>query len=428
MPAQVILQPRPYASLPGKLLLLPLLPIQEPSKDLPSEIWTEILLYSLVSEVPGSTSWCWSLLSVCKTFRDIALPLIYSRVQISETHSLEKLYGRLQTADQKWDSIRRIPYSTPGRWVQTMDFSGLRFTGQRQALLLDSVLTSLFPLVPLLSELHINPSFVLSRRVLFSLCDRDGATNLRTLTGLTYVSPPSSRPEDDPFVQLLQCVPNLEQFELVGQGLEPVDYEWITPVEPPSMEYFRPLNLPKLRVLSLLSMHSSPLMLALLHSPLPALRKLTLTPYDDIPYPASLTSALITAHGHSLTSLLLFTLKSWPTRLRPSPDNLFSIAPKLRHLSLENPLPNLTLNEPHHLQILSIPRPRPEVWRALDRLFKYLPHLHVIRARDVKWIRTGISTVALSAGVQGEMREWKRRLARRHIRLLDGDWNEDSTA
>jgi hypothetical protein len=350
---------------------------------------------------------------------------VYSKIQLTAVPSLEKFYHRLHTAEQKWDSIRRIPYSTPGRWVQVLDLSELAWTGQFQALCLDSILTSLLPLIPFLAELYINPSFVLSRRALHSLADREGAANLRVLGGLTYLAHLSSAPDEDPFIQLLRCCPNLEQLDIVGQGLEPVDHEWLPPVELFPMAHFRPLKLPRLRVLSLLSMNSSHLMHALLYTPLPSLRKLTLTPYNDLPYPNSLASALITMHGASLGSLVLFTPKAWPTRLRPTPDDLFIVAPKLRHLSLENPLPNLILSEPHNLRILSIPRPKSDYWRILERLFSNLPNLSVIRARDVRWLRKGISSMAQDTGVQGEMREWRRRLARRRIRLLDADWKED---
>lgn len=338
---------------------------------------------------------------------------------------LEKFYDRLYTADQKWDSIRRIPFSTPGRWVQVLDLSELVWTGQLQALHLDSALTAIFPLIPFVSELYINPSFVLSRRALHSLAHRDGAVNLRVLGGLTYFAPPSSDPDEDPFVELLRCCSGLEQLDIIGRGLEPMDHEWFPQAELFDMKHFIPLELAKLQVLTLLSMPTSPLMLALLYTPLPSLRKLTLTPYNDLPYPNSLSSALINAYGQSLTSLLLFTPKSWPTRLRPSPDDLFIVAPKLRHLSLENPLPDLILPEPHNLRILSIPRPRSEYWRILEKLFSKLPQLVVVRARDIRWLRKGISSMAQDTGVQGEMREWRRRLARRRIRLLDADWKED---
>lgn len=264
---------------------------------------------------------------------------------------------------------------------------------------------------------------------MYALSDRHGSANLHVVTGLTYLSPPTPFPADDPFVRLLQACPNLEEFQLVGQGLDPLDHDWDDlVVELPPMEDFQPLNLPKLRIVSLLNMHASPLMLALLHSTLPSLQKLTLTPYDDLPHPIALVSSLIMAHGPSLSYLELFTPKSWPTRLRPSPQNLFALAPNLRHLSLENPLPDLVIDAPHNLEILSIPRPRADFWRILERLFPQLPKLAVLRAREVKWLRKGISSMAENTGVQGEMREWKRRLARRGIKMLDMDWNEESLA
>jgi len=89
-------------------------------------------------------------------------------------------------------------------------------------------------------------------------------------------------------------------------------------------------------------------------------------------------------------------------------------------------LPNLTLTEDHHLKTLSIPRPKGDFWPVLERLLSHLPDLAVVRARDVRWVRQGISARAQEAGVQGEMKEWQRRLARRHIRVVDADWRSDS--
>ncbi|KDR85596.1 hypothetical protein GALMADRAFT_53571 [Galerina marginata CBS 339.88] len=421
----ILLHPRPYAKFAGALLLLPLLPQPKPLKPLPSEIWTEILAFAFASPSACERAWPWSFLTICKSFCEIALPLLYASPRLPNIKSLETFYNRLHNADQKWDSIRRIPYSTPGRWVQSLDLSDMEFEGQAQALLLDSLLSQLFPLTPFLSTLSINPSFVLSRRALSSLAQRDGATNLRSLSGLSYIPPPTSVLDEDPFVQLLRQCPNLEVLVIIGQGLDPTELEFnFGGIDLPSLTMFAPLSLPNLRILSLLSMHSSPLMLALLRSPLPGLRKFTVTPYSDIPYPASLVSEFITTHGAALTSLLLFTPKSWPTRLRPSPTNLLTCAPSLNHLSLESPLPSLSLTEKHGLTILSIPRPTSDFWRVLEHLFPHLPNLSVLRARDVRWLRKGISSMAQEAGVQGEMREWKRRLDRRRIRLLDSDWNE----
>lgn len=357
-------------------------------------------------------------------WKEIVQPLLYQSVAFTSTNQFEKFFKRLHAADQKWDSIRRIPFSTPGRWVQCLNLSEVPFESQAQALRLDGMLTQIFPLIPFLSSFDINPSFVLSRRALTSLAQRDGSTNIRSLAGLSYLSPSTSIVDEDPFVQILRACPNLEEFIVVGQGLDPteLEFDFSGSVDLPSLVAFKPLDLPKLRLISLLSMHSSPLMQALLSSPLPALRKLELTPYDDIPYPASLSTEFIIAHGKTLNSLQLMTPKSWPTRLRPSPQNILEYAPTLNHLSLEAPLPNLRLKEAHPLKILSIARPTPDFWRVLEGILPNLPNLAVIRTRDVKWLRKGVSLMAHGAGVQGEMKEWKRRLERRKIHLLDTDW------
>ncbi|KAF9556402.1 hypothetical protein CPC08DRAFT_93941 [Agrocybe pediades] len=426
----VLLRPRPYETSSGALLLLPLLPQPEPLKPLPSEIWANIFMFSLASSSNDKRSkpWAWALLTICKAFHEIILPQLYSSIHITSLGTLQGFYDKLHVSDQKWDSIRRIPYSTPGRWVQILDLSDLLFESQTQALMLDSLLTQLFPLIPSLTALSMNPSLILSRRALSALGQRDGAVNLRSLTGLCYISPLSNIPDDDPFVQLFRNTPNLTTLVIAGRGLDPFELEfgYGDTFTLPDLTNFRPLLLPKLQTLSLLSMHFSPLMLALLKSELPNLRKLTVTPYDDIQYPASLSSAFIAQHSAHLTSLLLFTPKSWPTRLHPSPTEILAKAPNLNHLSLENPLPSLVLTEKHSLRILSIPRPIDSFWRIFERLLPYLPNLVALHIRDVRWLRKGVSSMAQGAGVQGEMREWKRRLDRRRIRLFDADWKEDA--
>jgi len=50
--------------------------------------------------------------------------------------------------------------------------------------------------------------------------------------------------------------------------------------------------------------------------------------------------------------------------------------------------------------------------------------LHVVRAREVKKLKKGLSSRAQEAGVQGEAKVWRMRLLRRGIRVLDADWNE----
>ncbi|KAJ7665105.1 hypothetical protein DFH06DRAFT_1041290 [Mycena polygramma] len=416
MTSTILLRPRPYAQYAGSFFLVALLPPQKPIPALPSEIWSEIFEFVATIQQP-----LWSVLTVCKLFKEIALPLVYAHVALTRINALENFVNRLHFADQRWDSIRRIPFSTPGRWVQKLDLSRVEFAGQSQAVLLDSLLVKLFPLVPFLARFYINPSFVLSRRAMEALGNRQGAVNIRALEGIVC-----SPPMEESLVQLLRCCPGLEELELIGRGLDPAELDFSSQNTEISLpESFVPLNLPCLRTLTILSVYSSALLLSLLHSPLPSLRKLTITPYDDLP--TAISSQFIATHGASLRSLLLFTPKSWPTRLYPSPHTLLCTSPTLRHLSLERPLPShftLPAENTHPLVILSVPRPDPDFWFVLERLLPRLPALRVVRARDVKWLRKGMGLSAQATGVQGELREWRRRLLRKGVRVLDAEWNE----
>ncbi|KAG1825679.1 uncharacterized protein BJ212DRAFT_1315491 [Suillus subaureus] len=371
---------------------------------------------------------------------EVAIPLLYSSVCLHSENSLQKFTAHLHSADQMWDSIRRIPYSTPGRWVQVLDLSEFLVELDSSACYaINALLTQLFPLLPSLAKLTLYSGFLLSRRALASLTHRDGSSNIRALGGI-YYDPfiySAVATGEDPFVQLLRVCVNLELLEVTGVGLDDTDLEShfdnTENLKTPHM--VAPLYLPHLRSLTLLSMPSSLLMHALLHTPLPRLRTLSLTPYDDIPFPASLSSLFLEKHGQYLHAIFLFTPKSWPTRYHSSPITILHTSPRLRHLSLEYPLPALTIasqtpltdaSSPfiHPLQILSIPRPNSDFWVTLERLLPFLPSLQIIRTRDVRWLRRGMTFRAQETGVQGEMREWNRRLTRRGIRLLDSNWKE----
>ncbi|KAJ7664947.1 hypothetical protein B0H17DRAFT_1162725 [Mycena rosella] len=397
----ILLRPRPYAQCAGSFFLVSLLPPPKPVPALPSEIWSEIFE---AAAVQAGFPALWSLLTVCKLFKELALPLLYARVEMSKIPTLERFAERLHSADQRWDSLCRIPWSTPGRWVQSLDLSRVEFVGRSQALLLDSLLVQLFPVV------HFLHGY------------RREAVNIRALEGISYI-PSDYSVTEEPLTQLLRCCPNLEELEIIGQGLDPA--EMLSSISHWLPASFIPLNLPHLQTLAILSVYSSPLLLSLLRSPLPALRKLTITPFEEVP--AAISSLFIATHGASLRSLLLFTPKSWPTRLHPSPQTLLCTSPALRHLSLEKPLPSQLALPPdgsHPLKILSVPRPDPQFWVVLERLLRGLPELCAVRVRDVRWLRKGMGLRAQEAGVQGEMREWRRRLLRRGIRVLDAEWKE----
>jgi len=292
----------------------------------------------------------------------------------------------------------------------------------------------------------------LSRRALGAMTFRDGTQHLRILKGIKVPAASATRDYDgavldvdnDPLVQLVRHSVRLEELEVIGPGVDPVDVDFAAQVmdttrlledeHPPKA----PLKLEKLENLTILSTHSSPLLFALLFTNLPSLRRLTVTPYDDIPYPASLVSRFIQVHGQTLRSLYLFTPRGfWPTDSHPSPRDLLIHCPSLRHLSLEFPLPRLILplreydhvrqqqqQQQHPLQVLSIPRPKSEYLVVIESMVPALENMRVVRIRDVRWLRKGMTPRALEAGIQGEMREWRRRLSNKGIAVLDADGND----
>ncbi|KAI0639834.1 hypothetical protein C8Q77DRAFT_1185610 [Trametes polyzona] len=428
-PQAVWLKPRPLARSPSTFLLLPLLPSRPTLKPLPPEVWAEILQNAFALYSPNGSAddadvaaLRTGLLLISKDIHTVALPLFYAHIHVPSLRVLEKLTARLHAADQQWDSIRRIPYSAPGRWIQTLDLSALRLTSPEDALRLDGLLNRISGLVPFMMNLVVSPQLGLSRRALSHLTDRDGASNLRVLRGIQLRT--TLRTEEDAFVRLLRACTRLEELDVCGTGVDMAELLTAPDDAFPPPPHFQPLYLPFLRRLSVLSMPTSPTLYALLHSPLPALRHLTLTPYDEQSVPASLVPRFIATHGALLTSLYLHTVKQWPTALFPSPTTLLDTCPSLKHLSLELPLPTLTLSaaQQHNLDILSVARPSAEFLTVLEGLLPKLPSLRFVRARDVKWLRVGMSARALQAGVQGEMQVWKRKLNRRGIQMLDAEW------
>lgn len=305
--------------------------------------------------------------------------------------------------------------------MQKLDLSALRCGSAADLLQMDALFVQLFPLLPFMSQLVVDAPVPLSCRAFSGLALRDGTHNLRILRGVQLVT--SHQLAEDVFVELLRACPNLEELEIFGSGPDMLAADLHIPF--PNQDGASvpvPLNVPHLRKLAALSMPSSPTLFVLLHSPLPALRHLTLTPYDDT---SSLVPRFISTHGMGLTSLHLYAVKQWPTALFSSPQTLLDTCPELKHLSLEIPLPMLTLthtSRPHRLEILSIPRPNAEYLRVVESLLPLLPNLKCVRARDVKWLRGGMSAHAQQAGVQGEMIAWRRRLARRSVQLLDAEW------
>jgi len=375
------------------------------------------------------------------------LPLLYSSVHIFTTSAFEKFVSHLCSSDQRWDSIRRIPYSTPGRWVRELDLSEMALSSV-ESLSVDTYLTRLFPLLPSLTSLNLLPEMVPSNRALAALQCKDGIGELRSLKGLKVsvagelasVQSPFAT-SFDPVAQLLWHCPRLEQLEIlctdtVNPELESVmDMDLLSLLRDEggegSTSSFSPtLHLPHLKFLCISALPICPLLLTILRTPLPALRHIVMIPYSDVLIAPQL-GALLAVHGRKLISLSVSTpghLPISPTTGDARPLALLGSCPELQYLALDHPLPALAppaaqsdARQSHPLRVLTIPRPSARFLRELEVL---LPALSVVRARTVRWLRAGVSRKALEAGVQGEMHEWRRRFARKGVRVVDGEWRD----
>ncbi|KIJ54149.1 hypothetical protein M422DRAFT_25107 [Sphaerobolus stellatus SS14] len=428
----IYLRPRPYARGSGVLVLVPLnSSYRKPPPTLPAETWFRIFTFIFATpsaEIDvGEAKARAGLLRVSRSFKNIISPLFYSYAYFPSQESLKAFSAHLRESDRKWDSIRRIPYSTPGRWVQALDLSMLTCMSPRERLTVDTWLTQLFPITPFLSRLILNNSIKMSTRVLTSLASREGVHFLRVLKGLKWEElPPYYLPREDPLLSLLYACEGLEVLEITGPGLqdEDDDIPQVQLTTPPPTP-LPPISLPNLQSLKLLLMPKGPILESLVRSSLPSLRRLLITPYDDVE--TALTSSFVSNHSAKLSTLEFHTPKVWPSERHTSPTDILENAPHLRALSLTLPLPQLSPPSlVHPLQVLYIPRPSSTyLWKVEAWLYLgLLPYLEEVHMREVTWIRAGVSNRAVHTGVQGDMQEWRKRLTRYKVRVLDNHGRE----
>jgi len=359
----------------------------------------------------------------------------------------------LVASDQKWDSIRRIPYSTPGRWVHELNLSELVLHSRADANTADALLTLLFPLLPCLTKLELTLSMQLSRRAMHALGCRDGVESLKVLRGVKYdnivTNAVGYNEEHDPLTELVACCMGLEELEIIGLGMDDLDVMIAANNAHSATKgpHVPRIYLPRLHTLTLLSTPSSHLLRRLLHVPLPKLRTLVITPYGDLLPPLSLVTAFLETHGQTIRTLVLHTPKAaWPSVLMsfPPPKSLLRILPNLTALSLEGtsltregeepfklevpspPSPHERTSSPsgHRLATLWVPRPTSALRESIFPALPFLPNLREVRCLEVRWAKPGMSARALEAGFQGQMKDWARLLGQRKIRLLDADGRE----
>jgi len=329
-------------------------------------------------------------------------------------------------------------------------------------------------MLPFLQQLLLHPTVMLTRRAMSSIADTETALSLVHLTGIHV--PASTQPRaraslEDPLTNLVRSCVNLRHIELLGTGLD-VDGEV---EENPDTMTPRGLNLPYLYSMAILHVPYCPLLRILADSELPSLRALTISLYTCAPHADS--TKFFDAHASKLTGLTLFSAQTWPPTSTHAPPDLLLRTPNLIYLSLPSTAHRLTAPaikmivnrpiestpptsppspasdstpapaspttilassppshssslmrdwssprdrvglSPHPLRTLSIPRPTPELLsRVVEPIFKELREVHV---REVRYLRRGMGKGAEGAGNSASIIEWRRRLARRGVRVID---------
>ncbi|GAB1526076.1 hypothetical protein RhiTH_009242 [Rhizoctonia solani] len=489
------------------LLLCPLLPpsptfADDPSKGkrlrLPAEAWQRVLLFAMQAEHdeglrrgPTDVGKVRYLL-ICKSFQQmesnnvigkkaLATPLLYSSVRIYSLRGLELFANTLANADAKWDSIRRIPYSTPGRWVQSLSLAQL---APCSSLAVDSNLVRALPVMPFLTTIELDGRYVMSWRVA-ALIPR----SLKVLCGIRvkeeirFEGLKSS--EDDALTALVRSLPLLEELSVEGPGLD-IEEDEVFEDEGPeeSRTNWDQALLPNLKQLTLLDCPYTPIYRMLTRASLPALRDLTLTTTPTIqveapgPEPGAApapttdfsafnhstpTTVFLEHHGSQVHRLSLVPTQQWPPAPAPAPEDLLLQCPEIRELTLCMPLPlrllppesskprgaapvspllaRLALSpEPgarpptppppstsptpsYPLSTLIIPVPTHAFLACLTS--PSLQNLREVRFSSAKWLRKGMGRTAQGAGVNGEMMRWRRELKRGGIKVLDSEGKEE---
>ncbi|QRV94756.1 dUTPase domain-containing protein [Ceratobasidium sp. AG-Ba] len=487
-PERLLLRPNHRAL----LLLCPILPpspthaTKSKARHLPAEAWQRILGFAMQSEDEQKGPCKVRFLLVCKSFQNLATPLLYSSVRIYTLRAFERFAHTLVTSDAKWDSIRRIPHSTPGRWVLAISLAQITSCSP---LALDSVLVKVLPLTPFLTSLELDGRYVLSWRVagVVPRMLRE-LKSVRVREEIRFEGVKGGI-EDDAVTALVRTLGELEELSVHGPGLDlDEEEEQVVDDEPEDAQAGKGTEvvLPRLKRLTLLDCPYTPIYRMLTRASLPALEDLTLTTTPTVqiapPEPGpgqqvteiptwtqpTPTSVFLTRHGETLRRLSLVPTQQWPPAPAPAPDDILLGSPELKELTLSMPLPGrlfppaepgkprgaapvspllarLALASPElSTSPTRIPTPPPlpateAPTYALERLTLPIPtqsflpslispslkNLREVRFSSAKWLRRGMGRSAQGTGVNGEMNRWRRELARVGVRVVDSDGREE---
>ena len=144
--------------------------------------------------------------------------MLYENCQVSSLKAFRDFYRRLHSSDQKWDSLRRIQFSTPGRWVRSLDLRKLKANNRSDIYAVDDILTNLFPILPFLEKIQLNPSIPMSKRSMGSLSSSEATRYLKSLRGVkydaTFLEPQGQHLDQDPLTQTVASCHKLEELEV----------------------------------------------------------------------------------------------------------------------------------------------------------------------------------------------------------------------
>ncbi|KAG8800399.1 hypothetical protein FRC16_002955 [Serendipita sp. 398] len=347
-----------------------------------------------------------SLLLVSRTFKETMLPLLYSKPYLPSLEVFILFCERLLDGDRKWDNLRRIHHSTPGRWVEWLNFTYLSNLNNSQYLKFDRHLAQIFSVIPFLRYLNLPTTNMMTRPTMQALADSEIVSALKDLRGIHVPAPPNySFLQIESLTHLLRSCYMLRHLELIGSGLDnDTDILDEDTVYCPAS-----FSLPHLRSLCILHIPYSPILQVLSRAELPELRLLTISIYAD--KEKSDANAFLKVHGSNLTHLTLSATKH-------TLENLLVLCSSLRYLSLPTiPTAMMRPITPSPIAILSIPRPTMEFLNGVVEPF--LTSLRQVHIREVRYLRRGLGVGAANTGSSAIILEWRRRLARRGVTVLD---------
>lgn len=307
----------------------------------------------------------------------------------------------------------------------------------------------LLGLTPNLTHLRLPGTGIISLRTL----RHAGLRNLRVLEGLQI-----GEGNELEIIGLLgQTRSKLEVVAIQGAGSS------ITPSE--TIGEAPVLDLPHLHTLTLDGIHQGPLLSCLIESKLSSLRRLLITSYNDLPLDQ--TTDFLTIHGHELLSLTLLPNREWPAIHPTPPIDILELCPNLLYVGILIPDPALQkkldfvrdlaarAGRNHPLESISVPRwidrvraspsPSPAPSQTIpgvthtspyparapggNRFLSTLlesppPNLRRIRIDGFTWVSPKLGRAATEAGAGGETRIWASYLAKRGLKLVDGEGRE----